>query len=90
VSAVRGVITGSLGLTALYVLVQKTAASNVGGAFDLVTGLINRWMSPSVPLVPDLRTSNSKSASIVPSGDTTSSGSSSTTSPTTTPTTLNT
>jgi hypothetical protein len=57
VSALRGVVTGTLGLSALYVLVSSQQASaNVGGAATTFAGAFNRLVDINVPLIPDRRT----------------------------------
>lgn len=55
-SALRGVVVGVLGLSALQVLVSSpAAANNAGGAIQLAAGAFRRLVDPSVPLIPDRR-----------------------------------
>lgn len=52
----RGVFSGALALIALEaVLRTDQSASRVGGMLTGVAGLVNRALSPDVPLIPDLR-----------------------------------
>lgn len=55
-SAVRGVIVGALGLTALEAVVSsQTGTENVSTLIGLVSSAFRRLVDPSVPLIPDLR-----------------------------------
>jgi hypothetical protein len=56
VSAARGVLAGTLGLSLLQAFLSSpTASSNAGTLFGVVDGVVKRLMDPAVPLVPDLR-----------------------------------
>lgn len=55
-SAVRGIVAGSLGLALLQAFTASpTAAGNVGTLFKLTNSVASRLINPTVPLVPDLR-----------------------------------
>lgn len=58
---VRGVVTGSLALALLQLLVSSSATGQPGVVGSIITNLtkvINRYMDPSIPLIPDLSNSN--------------------------------
>lgn len=55
-SAVGGIVIGTLALSALEAVVtSKAGTENVSTVVDLATKTINRLVDPSVPLIPDLR-----------------------------------
>lgn len=55
-SVARGVIAGTLGLAMLQAVVSNQAATaNVTGFVGFVSRGLGRWIDPSVPLIPDLR-----------------------------------
>lgn len=47
----KGFLWTAAALIVLEVLVTSTPASGIGGAFGAVTGWIQKWMDPSVPLI---------------------------------------
>lgn len=52
-STLRGIILGTLGLTALEAVVSNPQrAKNAGTLFNLATSAVNRLVDPSVPLIP--------------------------------------
>lgn len=54
-SAVRGIITGVVGLSLLEMVVSnQDAAGRVGGLFTTVAAILTHWLDPTVPLIPDL------------------------------------
>lgn len=56
-SALRGILAGTLGLSLLEAVVStEAAAKNTGTLFTLAASVANRLIDPTVPLVPDLRT----------------------------------
>lgn len=57
-SAVRGVVAGVLGLSLLEAAASSSsAANNAGVLFTASAAVIRRLVDPSVPLIPDRRTS---------------------------------
>jgi len=58
VSALRGIVAGTIGLSLLELLVSDSGANkNAGALIKLATGAFRRITDISVPLIPDLRTS---------------------------------
>lgn len=56
-SAASGIIGGTLALSFLELIVaNQGAADRVGGLFTTVTAVLNHWLDPAVPLLPDLST----------------------------------
>lgn len=54
-SALRGIIAGTVGLALLEVVVSNTqAAGRVGDAFTVISDVLAVWLDPYVPLVPNL------------------------------------
>lgn len=52
--ALRGVVAGGLGLTAMYALIStQQAANNAGTLVTLGAGAVRRLVDPNVPLIPD-------------------------------------
>lgn len=51
----KGFIGGSLLLIALYVGVQPETSRKVEQGAGILTGMLRRWMSPEVALVPNRR-----------------------------------
>jgi hypothetical protein len=49
----RGVLAGYLGLTVLYALSQTRRAERISGLAGVVSGLVDRALSPKVAGVPD-------------------------------------
>lgn len=49
----RGLLGGALALIALQALVQPTASDRVGGLVGWSTGLVRKFMDPTVPAIPD-------------------------------------
>lgn len=57
-SAASGIIAGTIALSVLELVVSSdTAARNTGALFTVSAGVIRRLVDPSVPLIPDRRTS---------------------------------
>lgn len=55
-SALRGLVAGTLGLSLLEAVVSTSKGPAAVGTFTgLATSAINRLVDPAVPLVPDLR-----------------------------------
>lgn len=62
-ATIRGVLAGSLGLAALQLLLSSSSipgsgTSLVSGLFVNLSKVVNRYMDPTVPLIPDLRASS--------------------------------
>ena len=55
-SMFRGLVLGVGGLALLEALVTGQNPDATGGALKLLSGGLTRWLDPSVPLIPDLRT----------------------------------
>lgn len=65
--AVRGVLTGTLALTALQTVVgTDRAAGSVSGLLGDLNRLLNSALSPDVPAIPDLRGRRTASATPLP------------------------
>lgn len=59
--SVRGVLMGALTLVALQVFVSNSAAyGSVGGMFDWAASAARRFLDPTVPAIPDFRSSQQK------------------------------
>lgn len=66
-SALRGIIAGTIGLSFLEAVVSsQSAAKNTGALFDLAASAMNRLVDPSVPLIPDRRAGHSGSGALPP------------------------
>lgn len=65
-SATRGVIVGGLALTLLQATLSTAQKSTSGGpiadAFTLITKVFVRVVDPTVPLIPDTRSSSDKNS----------------------------
>jgi hypothetical protein len=62
------VIGGGLALALLEVAVSSDGTKNAGGLIAGLASIVDRFVSPSVPLIPDLRTSGTTSSSATASG----------------------
>lgn len=60
-SALRGVLTGALGLAALQAVLSTGATSNLGTLVKIPGDAVRWWLSPTTPLIPDLRSDQSRS-----------------------------
>jgi hypothetical protein len=62
VSATRGLIAGTLMLTAGQAVLAssdtKAGGGAVGALFTIAASVLNRLMNPAVPLIPELRTAD--------------------------------
>lgn len=59
----RGVLAGSLALIALHTLVSYTGANDrIGGAFASAAKLVDRFLDPAIPAIPDRSGSPSSSS----------------------------
>jgi len=67
----KGIGLGALGLLALETLVQEEASTRVGALFAAPGRVARRFLDPTVPAIPDRRSSSSSSASSEPAVATT-------------------
>jgi hypothetical protein len=63
----RGIFAGALALIALESVLSSTASANrTAGAFTAAASLVQRALSPAIPLIPDIRGSASTPAAAAP------------------------
>lgn len=67
--ALRGALSAAFGLTVLQVAVSQGGSSKIGGALDVVNGLVQKAFDPSVPAIPD-RSLNAGAARSAAAGNT--------------------